>query len=130
MFMEINSYSIPALAYLGDSVFELTVRKYLVLSGLSSSVDLNHKALDFVTANHQSMGLEKILPHLDEYEMSFYKRGKNHKSSYHPKSADIETYHKATGLEVIFAMLYLKGESERIDELFRIGFLGNDGDNT
>ncbi len=126
--MEINSCSVPALAYLGDSVFELTVRKHLVSSGLSLSIDLNHKALDFVTANNQSKGIEKILPHLDEHEMSFYKRGRNHKSNYHPKSADLGTYHRATGLEVLFAMLYLEGKDERIDELFKIGFLENEND--
>ena len=124
--MNINLFSVPALAYLGDSVFELLVRKHLVVSGITSSEQLNRQALRFVTANAQSDGIKKILPYLDEYEESFYKRGRNHKNNYHPKSADLESYHRATGLEVLFAMLYLENKAERMEELFNIGFCGSD----
>lgn len=120
--MNSGNYSVPALAYLGDSVFEITVRRHLVLNGISSSVELNRRALSFVTAAKQCEAIDKILPVLNEDELSLFKRGKNHKNGYHPKSVDLESYRKATGLEVLFAVLYLDGKNERIEELFEIGF--------
>ena len=44
--LPLNELSIPALAYLGDSVLELTVRRELVLRrGLSTAGDLNRASL-------------------------------------------------------------------------------------
>jgi ribonuclease-3 family protein len=120
---ELITMSVASLAYLGDSVFELTVREHLAKSGLTSSAKLNKAALQFVTATAQSAGALRMLDYLSEEELSFYKRGRNHKTSHCPKSADPEEYQRATGLEVLFAFLYLQKKQDRISELFNIGFL-------
>ena len=122
---ELITTSVASLAYLGDSVFELTVREHLVKSGLSSSAKLNKAALAYVTASAQSDGVKKILDELDDEELAIYKRGKNHKTSHCPKNSEPDEYHRATGLEVLFAALYLQNKHERIKELFALGFLNN-----
>ena len=120
--MSNNLLSIPALAYLGDSVFELKVRCHLVRSGITKSSELNKKSLEFVTAAAQCKAVEKILPQLSSEEEAIYHRGRNHKTENHPKSVSVCQYKMATGLEVLFAWLYLEGRQERIDELFDIAF--------
>ena len=61
--LPLNELSIPALAYLGDSVLELTVRRELVLRrGLSTAGDLNRASLAYVSAGAQSAAMERMLP--------------------------------------------------------------------
>lgn len=121
-FMNNGMISVPALAYLGDSVFELAVRCYLVKSGITKSSELNKKSLEYVTAAAQCKAVEKILPRLSEEEAAMYHRGRNHRIENHPKSVSACQYKQATGLEVLFAWLYLEGKQQRIDELFDIAF--------
>ena len=120
--LNINLPSVASLAYLGDAVYELTVREYLVKKGISSSAKLNRKALEYVTAPNQSSALKRIFDKLSEEEISIYKRGRNHKTGHCPKNADPDEYQRATGLEVLFAALYLKNKKDRISELFELAF--------
>ena len=113
---------VPALAYLGDSVFETFVREKLVRSGIASSEELNESAQKYVTAVRQSEGALKILPLLSEDETEIFKRGRNHRSKAHPKSADIEEYRRATGIETLFGALYLTGSTDRIKQLIDLMF--------
>ena len=64
----------------------------------------------------------RILPHLDEEETAVFKRGRNHGHGNTPKSATVSEYRSATGMEALFGYLYLKGENERIDELFSLAY--------
>lgn len=69
MEIRLNEMSIPALAYLGDSVLELAVRRELTVGrGLSAAGHLNRAALDYVRAGAQAAAMERILPHLTEEE--------------------------------------------------------------
>ena len=113
------------LAYLGDCVYELCVRKYLVEKNVKRP---SVESLRYVTAHVQSSVLEKILPILTEEETYVYKRGRNGHSSV-PKSSTAAEYHRATGLEALFGYLYLCGRLDRIDELFKVAFSGPDGEN-
>ncbi len=115
--------TVPALAYLGDSVLEVMVRTYLVTErGLSTSAHLNRAALDFVRASVQSDAMERIEPHLTEEEANAYRRGRNTGHGNVPRSASVAEYRRATGMEVLFGYLSLVGKEERIRELFRIGY--------
>ena len=120
--MEINTVSTAALAYLGDSVIELCVRRHLVSLGFSSSKHLNSAALEFVRATAQAEAMEKLFPHLSEEEEAIYRRGRNIGHTNTPKSASVGEYRMATGLEALFGYLQLEGKQERIDELFRIAY--------
>ena len=120
--MDIREISVPALAYLGDCVIELCVRKYLVEKGLSTSAHLNAAALDFVRARAQSEAMGSIEPHLSEEEAVIYRRGRNVGHTSIPKNASVAEYRRATGMEALFGHLYLLGDTARMDELFRIGY--------
>ena len=115
---EANTCSTAALAYLGDCVLELCVREYLVRQGVSSSASLNKQALAFVRASAQAEAIKRILPLLSEEEAAAFRRGRNVGHTNTPKSATVAEYRAATGMESLFGWLHLRGESERIEELF------------
>ena len=119
--MNAKNFSPAALAYLGDCVFELMVRKHLVESGISDAGKLNEASRSYVCAVAQSDAMGKILPVLSEEETIFFKWGRNLHTSV-PKSASVGQYRRATGMETLFAALYLEGREERLQELFKIAF--------
>ena len=121
--MEIREISVPALAYLGDCVLELCVRRHLVETGLSTSAHLNAAALDFVRAPAQAEAMKRLLPHLSETEEAYFRRGRNMGHSNVPKRATVSEYRAATGMETLFGYLHLCGQSERINQLFRLAYL-------
>lgn len=121
--MDIKDVTVPALAYLGDSVLEVLVRRYLVEErGLSTSSRLNAASLDFVRASAQSQAMGRIEPHLTEEEAVAFRRGRNMGHGNVPKSASVAEYRRATGMEALFGYLYLTGQTRRTEELFRIGY--------
>ena len=109
-------YNGALLAYLGDAVIELWVRKTLMASGVVTPASCNAEALGFVTAHSQSESFSRIEDMLTEEEAETFRRGRNsHVTT--PKSAKPAEYHRATGLEALVGALYLSGMQERIDEL-------------
>ncbi len=118
----IGEISAAALAYLGDSVIELCVRKTLVQKGVSSAKNLNSAALGFVRAEEQAEAIKRILPVLSDEENAAYRRGRNIGHTNVPKSATVGQYRMATGMEALFGYLYLLGREERIDELFLLAY--------
>lgn len=121
--MDIHEISVPALAYLGDCVLELCVRRHLVETGLSTSAHLNAAALDYVRASAQAEAMKRILPHLTETEAGYFRRGRNMGHGNVPKRATVSEYRAATGMEVLFGYLHLTEQTARIDELFALGYL-------
>ena len=117
-----NQMNGACLAYLGDAVLEVMTRKHLLSLGITNVGKLNQLALDFVKAVNQSKAVDRILPHLTEEEESVYRRGRNANGISAPKSASVTAYRRATGMEALFAYLYLGGEEERMSELFAIAF--------
>ena len=109
------------LAYLGDAVIELCVRELLISLGITSPAKLSSEALGFVTAKSQSEAFLNIEALLTEEEADVFRRGRNAHVSV-PKSASHAEYHRATGMEALFASLYLHGRRDRINELFRIAY--------
>ena len=120
---DIREISTPALAYLGDCVLELCVRRHLVDTGLSTSAHLNAAALDYVRASAQAEAMKKILPHLRDDESAVFRRGRNIGHTNVPKRATVSEYRTATGMEALFGYLHLLGKEERIQELFRLAYL-------
>ena len=107
-----------ALAYLGDAVFELCVRRYIVEHYDFSVNEMNEYARGLVNAAAQADMCRRVSGVLTEDEAAVLKRGRNAKSKNAPKNVDVMDYRYATGLEALFGYLYLKGEGERVRELF------------
>ncbi len=119
---QLNTYSTASLAYLGDSVIEICVRKRLVKNGLSSSAALNKAALLYVRATAQAEAMKNIADLLTEEEAAVFRRGRNIGHTNTPKSATVAEYRNATGMEALFGYLYLAEKHERIDELFDLAY--------
>ena len=113
-----NKYTNRALAYIGDCVFELCVRRHLVNLGIAHSAKLNKEALGFVTAPKQASYMEGIRNMLTEEEELVCRRGRNMTHANIPKNASKDEYCHATELEVLFGYLYLSDRQDRINELF------------
>ncbi len=115
---EIN---VLALAYLGDAVYEIYIRKYLINKGIIRVKELQAEAIKFVSAKGQAMYLKELINNnfLTKEELDIVNRGRNHKGSRHPKGTDIVTYKYATGLESLIGYLYLSNKTDRIDEIMK-----------
>ncbi len=111
---------VEALAFLGDAVFGLLVRQRLVSEGRGKAGELNRLSLLYVTAERQAAFLDRLLPHLTEEEADVVRRAENHKHLTRPKSASMQSYRKATGLEALFGMHDYLGNRARLSELFSI----------
>ena len=118
---DIDAISNLGLAHIGDGVFELLCRSFLCASGRKTVEQLHRDTIRLVKATHQAELAEKMLPLLTEEEMAYYRRGKNSHVHAVPKSATPAEYAKATGLEALFGALYLAGQTERLNTLFRQG---------
>ena len=116
---EINAISNLGLAHIGDGVFELLCRSYLCAKGGKNVGNLHRDTIQMVKATSQAKFVDKLLPLLTEEELAYYRRGKNSHVHAVPKSATPAEYAKATGLEALFGALYLAGQTDRLNELFK-----------
>ena len=114
--LEIN---VLVLAYLGDTIYENYVRKYLINKGIGKVNDLQKEAANYVSAKGQARYLEMMLHNnfFDEDELDIIKRPRNYKTTYNLKNCDILTYKYATGLEALIGYLELSDNKERINEI-------------
>ena len=106
------------LAHLGDAVFELMIRSWLVLHGKATNRGLHKATVGYVAAPAQAAMAEKILPVLTEEEADVFRRGRNTSPHSVPKAASRSEYQTATAVEALFGWLWLKGEKDRLNELF------------
>ena len=117
---QIRTISSIGLAHLGDAVYELLVRSWLCAHGRATGKGLHRAAVELVRASAQAARAEKILPMLSEEELAVYKRGRNAHVHTIPHNASRSDYLKATALESLLGWLYLRGEKDRINELFAV----------
>ena len=116
---EINQISVLGLAHCGDAVFELLVRSFLCTAGKEAIGNLHRATVERVCAPAQARRVDRMLPLLSEQELTYYKRGRNAHVHTMSRSATPAQYHSATGLECLMGYLYLKGDKNRAEELFR-----------
>lgn len=116
----INQISTLGLAHLGDGVYELMVRSWLILHGKATNKGLHKATVRYVAASAQAERAEKILPVLTEEESGVFRRGRNSNPHTVSKAASREEYQAATAVEALFGYLYLKGRIERLNELFEL----------
>jgi ribonuclease-3 family protein len=111
----IRSISPLILAYIGDAVYELYVRKHLVQRGLVPLPQMHLKAVEYVRATTQAMLVQKLDAYLTDEEKDLIRRGRNAKSGSGPKSANVIEYRHSTGLEALIGYLYLQGDQLRLE---------------
>lgn len=117
-----NPEQLPALvlAYIGDAVYELAVRQYLVGRGITSANQLHKEAIKYVRADTQARVMHALKGQLNEVEAVVARRGRNAKGGHPPRGSDVISYRYSTGLESLVGYLYLSGQNERLREIIAL----------
>ncbi|WP_054956081.1 Mini-ribonuclease 3 [Paenibacillus dakarensis] len=108
------------LAYIGDSIYEIAVRQYLISLPNLRPHHLHRKATSLVSAKAQSRILSFLEPILTEEEHDIVRQGRNAKSGSIPKNADVLEYRHATAFESLVGYLYYAGQHKRLQELIKL----------
>jgi ribonuclease-3 family protein len=105
------------LAYVGDAVYELAVREYLIGTGLVKVNRLHNETVKYVNAGAQAKVLHMLEGMFTADEAAVVRRGRNAKSPHTPRSTGMIEYRRSTALECLIGFLYLKGEKGRLAEI-------------
>lgn len=115
-----------ALAFIGDAVYEIYVRKHVLAEAgsghqsMALKVDaLHHGTVQFVNAEAQALAIKTMADDLTEEEQAVVRRARNHKPHSVPKHADVMDYKWATAFEALVGYLYLTGETEEMEKVIR-----------
>ena len=108
-----------ALAYVGDAIYEIYIRDYLIEQGATKPNKLHKAATNYVSAKAQAYLIKEMLEEklMTPEEETFYRRGRNAKSHTSAKNTSVVTYRISTGFEALFGYLYLSDQIERLEEL-------------
>jgi ribonuclease-3 family protein len=118
--IEVNSKvsNTTALAYIGDAVYELYIRKYVMENGPVRVDKLNKMAISYVCADGQAKAARELMEgFLTEEERNLLKRGRNHTNTNKPRGSTPIAYKLATGFEALVGFLYLSGDEKRLAEV-------------
>jgi len=108
--------NVLTLAYIGDSIYEVYIRNYLIKKGIFKVDKLQKEVIKYVSAKAQAKFVDYLINNglLYDDELEVFYRARNHKGSRHPKNTDIITYKFSTGFEAIIGYLYLENNKDRI----------------
>ena len=107
-------------AYVGDGVYELFIRTYLVNTSNAKPHKLHIESIKYVRAGAQSDILEKIKDKLTGEELDIVRRGRNTDNHHLPKNSNIAEYSYSTGFEALLGYLYLSKQDERLEEILKM----------
>ena len=108
------------LAYIGDAVYEVYVRAFIIGDGAVKTNTL-HKCAStkYVSAKSQAKTLDSIIDNLNDTELNIVRRGRNSSPNTIPKNADIADYKKATAFEALIGYLFLSNQATRLEEIIK-----------
>lgn len=111
-----------SLAYIGDSVYEVYIRKYVLSKGFTKVNTLHKKVVNYTSGLAQSNIIHYLMENnlLTEDELQIFKRGRNSHINTSRKNLDLQDYLDATGFESLIGYLYLNNNIERLEELIKI----------
>lgn len=120
--MNVLEINVLVLAYLGDTIYENYVRRYLISKGIGNVNSLQTESINYVSAKAQAKFVNILIDKnfFTDEELGVIKRARNYKSTSHPKNCDIVTYKYATGLEALIGYLDLTNRNDRIDEIMKL----------
>jgi len=120
MELDVKQMKSLALAYMGDAIYEVHVREYLLRKGRVKPNQLHNEAVAFVAGKSQAAVILDWLEHedfLSEEEAKVVARGRNAKSGSIPKNISVQTYRYSTAFETLIGYHYLAGNESRLTEL-------------
>ena len=114
-----NTLNGQTLAYLGDAVYEIYIRRHLIKGGIVKPQYLQKEATHYVSAKAQAGLVTKMQDDeiLTEEELTAFRRGRNAKSHTKAKNTSLATYQLSTGFEAMIGYLDLLEDHKRVDEL-------------
>ncbi|HFH9922171.1 TPA: Mini-ribonuclease 3 [Streptococcus suis] len=117
--VDVNLINGIALAFEGDAVYSMYVRRHLIFKGLTKPNKLHGEANKYVSAKAQASLISSLLEAqlLTEKEEEIYKRGRNANSHTKAKNADVVTYRMSTGFEAVLGYLHMTDQIQRLEEL-------------
>jgi len=104
-------------AYVGDAVYELFIREYLINTTNLKPHKLHIETIKYVKASAQADILKRIEPQLTDEERDIVRRGRNTETHSAPKNANPEDYMYSTAFEALIGYLYLTGQKERLNKI-------------
>ena len=116
---DVNLINGIALAFEGDAVYSMYIRRHLIFQGLTKPNQLHREATRYVSAKAQANLISLMIEEgiLTEKEEDIYKRGRNANSHTKAKNTDIVTYRMSTGFEAVMGYLHMTEAIERLEEL-------------
>ena len=116
---EINT---TALAFMGDAVYEIYVRRHVMESGQVNADRLHQMAVRYVRADGQAQAIKRMMRDnlLTEEETALVKRARNHRTTSKPRNADPVIYKLATAFEALLGWLYLEKRYMRMEEVVQM----------
>ena len=120
--MDANLYNGLSLAYIGDAVFEIYVRKHALAMGVTKVNNLHKRVVEYTCGEAQAKTIREFINNnvLTEEEIAIYKRGRNSHVNSNRKNIDLANYLDATGFEALIGYLYLSEKTERLEELINL----------
>ena len=111
-----------SLAYIGDSVYEVYMREYVLSKGITKVNNLHKKVINYTSGKAQSDIIHYMMGNniLSDEELQIFKRGRNSHISTSRKNLDLQDYLDATGFESLIGYLYLTKNINRLEELIKI----------
>lgn len=115
--MDTREIGVKTLAYIGDVVYELYIRKHVIANSNEQVNKLHKKTIKYVSAKAQAKIVDRIDNELSETEKDIIRRGRNAIANTVPKNTDVITYKIATGFEALIGYLYLEDNISRLEEI-------------
>ncbi len=104
-----------ALAYLGDAVYEVAIRKFIMETGQRNADRLHQIAVRYVRAEGQAKAMRQLVEELTEEEQALARRARNRKITSRPRNVDPFVYKLATAFEALVGYLFLIEDKQRLD---------------
>ena len=120
---DIRDYTGLELAFIGDAIWELEIRRYYLQFGYNIPT-LNKHVKNKVNARYQSLIYKQIIEDLDEEFKTIGKRAKNSNIKTFPKTCTVMEYKEATALEAVVGAMYLLNKEEEIKKIINIVIKG------
>ena len=115
-------YNGESLAYIGDAIYEIKIREYLLHKGYQDVNKLHKYAVKFTSGESQALIIDYLIKNelISEEEISYFKRGRNSNHSKNRRTISVISYKKATGFEAMIGYLYLSKQEDRLNSLMKI----------
>lgn len=115
--MDIKEVNVKTLAYIGDVVYELYIRKHVISNSCEQVNKLHKKTIKYVSAKAQAKIVEVLMEDFSDEEKDILRRGRNAQANTVPKNTDVITYKIATGFEALIGYLYMTKNEDRLESI-------------